>query len=350
MASSEGIHEPQRGQGLASILATATANPANCIHQADYPDFYFRVTNSEHMTELKEKFKRMCDKSTIKKRYTYLIEEILKENPSICTYNAPSLDARQDILVAEVPKLGKEAASKAIKEWGQPVSKITHLIFCSVSGVDMPGADNQLMKLLALKPSVKRVMLYAQGCSAGAMVLRIAKDFAENNTDSQVLVVCSEITVDRRNHTDNSSNSEDAIKGHFREVGLTVHLSKDLSSLITDNIEKCLAEAFDLIGIGNDWNSLFWMAHPIGSAVLDQIEEKLGVQKERLRATRHVLSEYGNMASATVLFVIDEMRKKSKEGGKTTTGEGLEWGVLFGFGAGLTIDTVVLRSIPVISN
>lgn len=91
-------------------------------------------------------------------------------------YDASSFDARQDILDPEVPKLGKEAASKAIKEWGQPISKITHLISCSVSGVDMPGADYQLTKLLGLKPSVKRVMLYAQGCSAGAMVLRLAKD------------------------------------------------------------------------------------------------------------------------------------------------------------------------------
>lgn len=40
----------------------------------------------------------------------------------------------------------------------------------------MPGADYQLTKLLGLKPSVKRVMLYAQGCSAGATVLRLAKD------------------------------------------------------------------------------------------------------------------------------------------------------------------------------
>ncbi|GFQ03758.1 chalcone synthase [Phtheirospermum japonicum] len=92
------------------------------------------------MTDLKEKFKRMCEKSMIKKRYMHLTEDILKENPNMCAYMAPSLDARQDIVVVEVPKLGKEAAQKAIKEWGQPKSKITHLVFCTTSGVDMPGA------------------------------------------------------------------------------------------------------------------------------------------------------------------------------------------------------------------
>ena len=44
----------------ATILAVGTATPPNCFYQADYPDFYFRATNSEHKTELKEKFKRIC--------------------------------------------------------------------------------------------------------------------------------------------------------------------------------------------------------------------------------------------------------------------------------------------------
>ncbi|KAL9327856.1 hypothetical protein ACSQ67_002859 [Phaseolus vulgaris] len=66
-----------------------------------------------------------------------------------------------------------------------------------------------------------------------------------------------------------------------------------------------------------------------------------------MKATRDVLSDYGNMSSACVLFILDEMRRKSVENGLKTTGEGLEWGVLFGFGPGLTIETVVLHSVAV---
>ncbi|KAJ7959187.1 Chalcone synthase [Quillaja saponaria] len=153
------------------------------------------MTNSEHLPELKQKLKRICDKSMIKKRYIHLTEEILKENPNLCTYKEPSLDARQDILVPEVPKLGKEAASKAIKEWNRPKSEITHLIVCSTAGVDMPGADHRLVKLLGLRPSVNRFMLYHQGCFAGGTVLRLAKDLAENNVGARVLIVGSELTV-----------------------------------------------------------------------------------------------------------------------------------------------------------
>nr|P48390.1 RecName: Full=Chalcone synthase 1; AltName: Full=Naringenin-chalcone synthase 1 [Gerbera hybrid cultivar]CAA86218.1 chalcone synthase [Gerbera hybrid cultivar] len=391
MASSvdmKAIRDAQRAEGPATILAIGTATPANCVYQADYPDYYFRITKSEHMVDLKEKFKRMCDKSMIRKRYMHITEEYLKQNPNMCAYMAPSLDVRQDLVVVEVPKLGKEAAMKAIKEWGHPKSKITHLIFCTTSGVDMPGADYQLTKLLGLRPSVKRFMMYQQGCFAGGTVLRLAKDLAENNKGARVLVVCSEITAvtfrgPNDTHLDSLvgqalfgdgaaavivgsdpdltterplfemvsaaqtilPDSEGAIDGHLREVGLTFHLLKDVPGLISKNIEKALTTAFSPLGI-NDWNSIFWIAHPGGPAILDQVELKLGLKEEKLRATRHVLSEYGNMSSACVLFIIDEMRKKSSENGAGTTGEGLEWGVLFGFGPGLTVETVVLHSVP----
>nr|ALI57119.1 polyketide synthase [Aquilaria crassna] len=380
------VRKAQRAEGSATILAIGTAVPPNCIGQSSYPDYYFRVTNSEHKTDLKEKFKRMCEKSMINKRYMHLTEELLKENPNIGAYMEPSLDARQDMVVVEVPKLGKEAAARALKEWGQPKSKITHLIFCTTSGVDMPGADYQLTKLLGLRPSVKRLMMYQQGCFAGGTVLRIAKDLAENNKGARVLAVCAEITAitfrgPNETHLDSlvgqalfgdgaSSvivgsdpipgvenplfelvsasqtivpESDGAIDGHLREAGLTFHLLKDVPGLISKNIETNLVEAFGPLGI-SDWNSLFWIAHPGGPAILDQVEAKLGLKAEKLRATRHVLAEFGNMSSACVFFILDEMRKKSMADGLKSPGEGLEWGVLFGFGPGLTVETVVLHT------
>lgn len=54
------IRKTQRAEGPATILAIGTAAPSNSILQSDYPDYYFRVTNSEHMVALKDKFKRIC--------------------------------------------------------------------------------------------------------------------------------------------------------------------------------------------------------------------------------------------------------------------------------------------------
>ncbi|CAK7336506.1 unnamed protein product [Dovyalis caffra] len=374
---------------MASILAIGTANPPNCFYQADYPDFYFRVTKSEDLTQLKDKFKLICEKSEIRKRYMYLSEEIIKKNPTIGAYDTPSLDARQEILVTEVPKLGKEAALKAIEEWGQPKSKITHLIFCTSSGMHMPGADHELTKLLGLQTSVKRFMMYQQGCYAAAQALRLSKDLAENNPGARVLVVCSEnmtfcfrapsethldvlvgsaifsdgaaavivgadpdTTIERPLYQLVSAeqcivpNSEDAIVCPVREIGMSYSLNRSVPKIVAKGAAQCLVETFGARYGIEDWNSLFYVVHPGGAGVLNKLEEQLGLTKDKLRATRHVLTEYGNMWSPNVLFTLDEMRRRSAKEGKATTGEGLDLGVLFGFGPGVTIETIVLRSFP----
>ncbi|XP_062020121.1 3,5-dihydroxybiphenyl synthase-like isoform X1 [Rosa rugosa] len=350
----------------ATILAIGTANPVSCYYQEDYPDFLFKVTKSEHKTELKDKFKRICEKSMVKKRYLGVTEENLKANPNICSYKAPSLDARQDLLIHEVPKLGKEAALKAIREWGQPISSLTHLIFCTASCVDMPGADFQLVKLLGLNPSINRFMIYQQGCFAGGTVLRIAKDVAENNAGARVLIVCCEITtmffqqpcdshldvlVGQALFSDGAAalivganpdpkserqlfnimsvrgtiipNSEHGVVAHLREMGFEYYLSSEVPKLVGGKIEECLSKGFEGIGVNGDWNSLFFSVHPGGPAILDKVEEELGLKEGKLKATRHVLSEFGNMGAPSVLFILDEIRKKSMEEAKATTGEGL---------------------------
>ncbi|KAH0733906.1 hypothetical protein KY285_009613 [Solanum tuberosum] len=60
-----------------------------------------------------------------------------------------------------------------------------------------------------------------------------------------------------------------------------------------------------------------------------------------------MMRNYGNMGSVSVLFVLDEMRKTSIRAKLGTTGEGLVWGVLLGFGPGLTIEAIVLRSVSI---
>ncbi|KAM0932941.1 putative chalcone synthase [Dioscorea sansibarensis] len=407
--------------GLASVLALGTANPPNVVYQDTFADYFFRVTNSEDKVELKEKLKRVCDKSMIRKRHFFLNEEKLKEHPNLCSFmDQASLNTRHDIVVEEVPKLGEKAAIKALEEWGRPRSEITHIIFCSTGGVDLPGADYRIIKLLGLSPSTKRVMLYSQGCFAGGTVLRIAKDLAENNEDARVLIVCAELTVisfrgpdeakenfdnlvgqaifadgaaavvvgakpipEAKENFDNLvgqaifadgaaavvvgakpitevetpffeivstdqyilPESDGYIGGHLREVGLTFYLHNQVPSTVGNNIEKTLIKAFSPLGI-SDWNSLFFITHPGGRAILDKIEEKLELKPGKMRATRHVLSEYGNMSSPSVLFIMDEMRKRSMADGLRTAGEGLDYGVLHGLGPGITVETVVLHALP----
>ncbi|KAM0932955.1 putative chalcone synthase [Dioscorea sansibarensis] len=389
MVRIQAIQKPEKPLGPAAILALATANPSNVIDQSTFADYYFRITENEDKLALKEKFKRISAKTTVRKRHLHLTEEILKENPNMCEYMAPSLDARQEILISAVPNLARDAAEKALNEWGQPRDEITHMIFCTMTGADMPGADYRLLKLLDLKPNVKRLMFYHLGCYAGGTALRVAKDLAENNKNARVLVVCTEISVHNFRGPEETNyhnlcgqaifgdgaaalvigadpvipvekplyeivsaiqvilpGSEGAVEGHLKEVGLTFHSTSRLPDIIAKNLEPSLKEAFEPLGI-SDWNELFWLAHPGGPGVLDRVAAELRLGPNKLDDSRHVLREYGNMSSTTVLFIMDEMRRRSVAEKKGTTGDGLEWGVLYGFGPGLTVEMVVLHSVPI---
>ncbi|KAJ4801380.1 Chalcone synthase [Rhynchospora pubera] len=362
----------------AMILAIGTAFPPNIIYQSDYPDYYFNATNSEHLSELKEKLTRICVGSNIQKRHFYLTDEMLKDHPNLATHREPTLDSRNQLLAPGVLNLAKDAAEQALKEWSQPRSRITHLIFHTATGcVDMPGPDYELLKLLGLGLTVNRYMLFHNGCYAGGTVLRLAKDIAENNPDARILAVCSESTlsifrgpsaanidtlvgqalfgdgagamilgcnpdlaVERPLYEIISASqsiipgSAEAVGGRVEEAGFVLFLKPSVPIYITNNIKECLSRVLEPLVPG-------------GRKILDGIENELKLDKERLLATRKVLEEYGNILSGGVIFVMDEMMKRSKKQGMTTTGEGAEFGVLLGFGPGITIETSVLRSMQI---
>ncbi|KAM7272065.1 hypothetical protein ACFE04_031279 [Oxalis oulophora] len=391
MASNGNIRsEPTKGEGAAAILAIATANPTNCQDQASFPDFIFRVTNREDKTELKEKMQRICDRSGIKKRYLHISEEIFKAHPNIYENGAASYDTRQALMLPDVAQLGKEAALKAIKEWGQPISKITHLVCTTATGIEMPGLDYQLTKLLNLSPTVQRYMYYQQGCYSGAAALRSAKDLAENNPGSRVLVVCSELlstmffhgpmeneldhlvgnvifgdgaaSVIVGAHPDLSierpifqmesarqmliPDSDGVLGANLREMGATYYITPKVPILVGNNVEANLKDSFSHIGI-SDWNSLFYIVHPGGPAILNKVTEKLSLKEGKLKASFQVLSDYGNMGGPSVIFAMNEMRQRAFQEGNSTTGDGKQWGVLIGLGPGVTMETIVLRSCSV---
>lgn len=326
----------------------------------------------------------------IKKRHFYLTDEMLKDHPNLATQNEEPIDSKENFLAPWVTKLAKEAAEQALREWGQPRSRITHLIFHTATGCfHLPGPDYQLAKLLGLEPTVNRYMLFLHGCYGGGAVLRLAKDLAENNPGARILAICSEsilglftspsettrdalvpqalfgdgaaaviigsdpdMSVEKPFYEILSAGqslipgSEDSVGGRITKNGLIMYLEPTVPMHVNNNIRKSLSKTFEPLGI-SDWNSLFWIVHPGGPKILDGIETELKLEKEKLLQSRHVLAEYGNMMSGSVFFVMDEMRKRSRKEGKATTGKGAEIGVLLGFGPGITIETAVLRAFPV---
>jgi predicted naringenin-chalcone synthase len=72
---------------------------------------------------------------------------------------------------------------------------------------------------------------------------------------------------------------------------------------------------------------------------LDKIETVLKLEPGKLAASRHVLREYGNMSGATIIFVLDELRRRKNEEDPLP-----EWGAMLAFGPGITIEAMVLRA------
>ncbi|XP_062225319.1 bisdemethoxycurcumin synthase-like [Phragmites australis] len=375
----------QHAEGPAAVLAIGTANPTGTIvPQDEFAYHFFRVTKSDHLTDLKEKLTRICQKTGIEKRHFHMTEEMLLAHPEFIDRELPSLDARIDIVATAVPKLAETAAVKAITEWGRPATDITHLIFSTYSGCRAPSADLELSSLLGLRPTVCRTILNLHGCYGGGRALHLAKELAENNRGARVLVACSEITLvcfggpdgsnlvghalfgdgagavivgagpftgDERPLFEMVAATQTTIPGTEYALGMQVagggidfHLAIQVPMLLGQNVEQTLLDAIRS-ALGDDvdvpsWNDLFWAVHPGGRPILDNIDKVLKLEPGKLAASRHVLREYGNMSGATIVFVLDELRRRREEEGDQQP----EWGAMLAFGPGITIETMVLRS------
>ena len=383
----------QHAEGPAAMLGIGTANPTGVeVPQNVFAENLFRVTKSDHLTELQQKLTRICEKTGIDKRHFHLTEETLVAHPELYDHDAQSLDNRLAMTVDAVPKLAQCAAAKAIAEWGRPASEITHLVFSTYSAWGAPSADLRLATLLGLRPTVNRTILSLHGCYGGGRALGLARELAENNRGARVLVACAEITLVCFGGPDGGNLVGHALfgdgagavivgAGPFRDgeqspifemvhatqttvpktehalgmqvsgSGVDFHLAIQVPTLIGQNVERCLLHAFrggddddnddggahlpsPLSGNGK-WNDLFWAVHPGGRPILDNIDKVLKLEPEKLAASRHVLREYGNMSGATIVFVLDELRRRRSLLP--------EWGAMLAFGPGVTIETMVLR-------
>ncbi|CAM0901553.1 unnamed protein product [Alopecurus aequalis] len=378
-----GLATIRQADGPAAVLAIGTSNPTNCMSQDEYPDFYFGVTKSEHLVEQKETFKYICRMTGTENRFFYHTEELLNSHPEFLHHTTPSLEARLDIIASAAPELAASAATKAIVKWGRPATDITHLVVGTNTYARTPSVDVRLVSLLGLPTNVCRTMLQLNGCTAGCAALRLAKDLAENNYGARVLVVCVEISIagftgpfegdcldtlithalfgdgagavivgadpvhpiehplfEMVSVTQNViPNTEHILSMMPRESGIHGKLSTKLPSLVGDSIEQCIQDAFGLLAMDVKWNDLFWVLHPGSRQVLEHVDKSLKLEPTKLAASRTVIQNFGNLLSATIIFVLDEQQRRMEE-----EGGGPEWGMMVGFGPGFTIETMVLRS------
>ncbi|KAK4258519.1 hypothetical protein QN277_004961 [Acacia crassicarpa] len=379
----------QANPGKATILALGKAFPHQLVMQEYLVDGYFRDTNCDN-PELKQKLTRLCKTTTVKTRYVVMCEEILKKFPELAVEGLPTVKQRLEICNEAVTQMAIEASHVCIRNWGRPLSDITHLVYVSSSEARLPGGDLYLASGLGLNSQTQRTMLYFMGCSGGVSGLRVAKDIAENNPGSRVLLATSETTIigykppsaDRPYDLVGVALFGDGagamiigsdpivgierplfelhiaaqkflpethkiIDGRLTEEGISFKLARELPQIIEDNVEgfcdMLIADAFGFIE-DKDYNKLFWAVHPGGPAILNRIEKKLDLTPEKLNASRRALMDYGNASSNTIVYVLEYMMEE----GLKTEGDGrelAEWGLILAFGPGITFEGIIARNL-----
>jgi len=310
-------------------------------------------------------------RSEIQKRYSVLNDFVKRENecdffiPDYC----PSLNDRMRLFQQHAPMLSVTAIKEAIKGKIKP-RQITHLITVSCTGMSAPGLDLQIAEAMGLESNLFRTSVNFMGCYAAVHALKIAQMICDSSTKANVAVVCTELctihfqqqyTLDNAassllfgdgsaaalvSNTVTSSNSL-TLKSFYSEVkykgkeemswelsnnGFLMKLSAYIPQLINEDIADLLDKALGHSGITKD-KITHWCLHPGGKKILDVLKQQLSLSMEDLASSRKVLSEFGNMSSPTILFVLKEIMEDLHDKKANVFG--------VAFGPGLTMETFI---------
>jgi predicted naringenin-chalcone synthase len=235
---------------------------------------------------------------------------------------------------------------------------VTHLVVASCTGFTAPGLDQVIARRLELAPTVERVVVGFMGCYAGVTALRTAGHIVRSVPGARVLVVAVELCSLHLQPTDRLESllamaqfADGAAAALVTAEGPGLELGEGLSmtleeshSLITwtigdtgfamelsGDVPNRLAEALAdedvarAVTAGSSAQAIAaWAVHPGGKSIIDAVERALALPPEKVAASRAVLQSYGNMSSATVLFVLQRlMREKPASGIALAFGPGL---------------------------
>lgn len=297
---------------------------------------------------------------------------------------SPGTKTRNELYVRESTKLYVEAARRAIDaDPDLSAADITHVITVSCTGFHAPGPDYAIVRALGLADSVQRYHLGFMGCYASMPALRAATQFCAADPEAVVLVVSVELcTLHLRSsddpdmivasslfadgaaaglvtarprptgtpalaldgfHTALAVEGEQDMAWTIGDEGFEMILSTAVPQIIGDSIQTALrplfaetddmAAAFDDGTIGG--HVAHWAIHPGGRSILDKVQERLHLSDQQLSPARETLREYGNMSSATVLFVM----RRILEQADARDGERV---AAMAFGPGLTAESALM--------
>lgn len=358
----------------AHILSLSCMTPKAFFSQKDIANTFENSLEIE--TQNSKKLQLIFQHSKIEKRHSVISDF---ENNKLkgklfgdhFPREIPDTFKRNTIYREEAPKIASAVCKEALIKWGQPLSQITHVISVSCTGMYAPGIEFGLIEELGLNSTVERLAINFMGCFGAFKGLAIAKALAKENPINRILLVCTELcslhfqadqTIEtfvanalfadgsaaaiigcclNDNETSlfeiekNSSfalkSTSDLMSWEIANTGMLMKLSAKVPEMIGQHINSFVTK---LLPESTPFSSCEWAIHPGGKAIVEAIENSCSLTKEQTRASWETLKNFGNMSSATFLFILDEIIRK-KSSFNSIVG--------LGFGPGLSIEGILLK-------
>lgn len=342
----------------AFLNAIARAVPDHDIHQAFIDWAEARLERREAAL-----FSRMAQRAGIAHRWSVLPHAPGGGSPiEPGGFYAESVMPPTSARMALYREAAPELAMKAIAGLDFDPAAITHIVVASCTGFTAPGIDQILAARLGLRPSVERTLIGFMGCYAAVTALRTARHIVRSEPAAKVLVVTVELCslhlrlmdevepllagllfgdgaaaaiVSAQPHgiaisegfSVTLEDSADLITWAIGDTGFIM----GLSGAVPGRIGTALADPAlrDALTQGRDPAAIaHWAVHAGGRSILDAVEHGLGLRDGALAGSRAVLHDFGNMSSATLMFVLADIMERGMDGP----------GIALAFGPGLAAE------------
>jgi alkylresorcinol/alkylpyrone synthase len=345
-----------------AIASAATAVPSFCIGREEVKSYMQQVFSIE--SGRLEAMMAVIDNSQVKQRYCiHPVDYIVRPRPL-----AQISREYQEHSIC----LGRKVATECLERAGIGPREIDLIVTVSCTGVMIPSLDAYLINDLGFRTDVRRLPITELGCSAGAAALAKASEFIRAFPGSTALVIAVEIPslTFQRGNTSQANlistvlfgdgaaaavvtgrahpgpriigtdsylfpHSLDAMGFDLKDNGFHIVLSKDVPQLIRDDIKRLIDSFLARHNLTRKQISAF-IFHPGGQKLLSFIQDELGLSRCDTQFSWDVLRDYGNLSSASVLFVLQEWLTKRI----MATGD---YGLLAAFGPGFSCEMLLLR-------
>jgi alkylresorcinol/alkylpyrone synthase len=311
-----------------------------------------------------KKVKKIFEQAAVDKRYSIMSPEEV--------FTQTSFEEKNNIYVRESIKLGTDCLQIALKKANWKPLDLDYIITVSCTGMMIPSIDAYIINTLNLRQDIIRLPVTEMGCAAGISGIIYAKNFLKANPGKRAAVIAVEsptatfqlndfsmanivsaaifgdgaACVLLSSHQDDSGpeiiaeemyhfyNAIRMMGFNLTNNGLQMVLDKDVPENIEQHFPEIITPFLEKHGleVKNIDHLIF---HPGGRKIIDTVENLFSELGKNINETKNVLKEYGNMSSATVLFVLEQYMKRPLGTG--------ELGLMLSFGPGFSAQRILLK-------